>query len=182
VLLSFEKGEHKSPAHLARSPHGKVPALEDDGISLYESSAIVEYLEERYPGTPLLPTDAAARARVRIEELECLLYFAERFLGLARQVFFTPPDKRDPAAVEAGRAEVGRQLGELEARAARRKGEYLAGALSRADFTWLPFVEIAARAGADLDRSATPRLVDWRSRMRARPSYERSYPPHWRKK
>jgi len=133
VLLSFEKGEHKSPAHLARSPHGKVPALEDDGISLYESSAIVEYLEERYPGTPLLPTDAAARARVRIEELECLLYFAERFLGLARQVFFTPPDKRDPAAVEAGRAEVGRQLGELEARAARRKGEYLAGALSRAD-------------------------------------------------
>ena len=182
VLLSFEKGEHKSPAHLARSPHGKVPALEDDGISLYESSAIVEYLEERYPGTPLLPTDAAARARVRIEELECLLYFAERFLGLARQVFFTPPDKRDPAAVEAGRAEVGRQLGELEARAARRKGEYLAGALSRADFTWLPFVEIAARAGADLDRGATPRLVDWRSRMRARPSYERSYPPHWRKK
>ena len=56
------------------------------------------------------------------------------------------------------------------------------GALSRADFTWLPFVEIAARAGADLERGATPWLVDWRSRMRARPSYERSYPPHWRKK
>jgi len=68
VLLSFEKGEHKSPAHLARSPHGKVPALEDDGVSLYESSAIVEYLEERYPRTPLLPPDPAERARVRIEE------------------------------------------------------------------------------------------------------------------
>ena len=168
VLLSFDKGEHKSPAHLARSPHGKVPALEDDGVSLYESSAIVEYLEERYPRTPLLPPEAADRARVRIEELECLLYFAERFIGLARQVFFTPPDKRDPAA--------------LEARAAREKGEYLVGELSRADFTWLPFVEIAARAGADLERGATPWLVDWRARMRARPSYERSYPPHWRKK
>ena len=182
VLLSFDKGEHKSPAHLARSPHGKVPALEDDGVSLYESSAIVEYLEERYPRTPLLPPEAADRARVRIEELECLLYFAERFIGLARQVFFTPPDKRDPVALEAGRAEVRGQLGALEARAARRKGEYLVGALSRADFTWLPFVEIAARAGDDLDRGATPWLVDWRARMRARPSYERSYPPHWRKK
>ena len=182
VLLSFEKGEHKSPAHLARSPHGKVPALEDDGVSLYESSAIVEYLEERYPREPLLPPEAADRARVRIEELECLLYFAERFIGLARQVFFTPPDKRDPAALEAGRAEVRNQLAALEARAAREKGEYLVGELSRADFTWLPFVEIAARAGADLERGATPWLVDWRARMRARPSYERSYPPHWRKK
>ena len=118
VLLSFEKGEHKSPAHLARSPHGKVPALEDDGVSLYESSAIVEYLEERYPRTPLLPPDPAARAAVRIEELECLLYFTERFFPLARHVFFTPPDKRDPAAIEAARAEVRGQLGQLEARAA----------------------------------------------------------------
>jgi hypothetical protein len=46
----------------------------------------------------------------------------------------------------------------------------------------LPFVEIAARAGADLDPAAMPWLVGWRSRMRARPSYDRSYPPHWRKK
>ena len=182
VLLSFAKGEHKSSEHVARSPHGKVPALEDDGVSLYESSAIVEYLEERYPRPSLLPPEAADRARVRIEELECLLYFTERFFPLARHAFFTPPDKRDPAVVEAARAEVRGQLGQLEARAARGKGEYLVGALSRADLTWLPFVEIAARAGADLERGATPWLVDWRSRMRARPSYERSYPPHWRKK
>jgi glutathione S-transferase len=182
VLLSFEKGEHKAPEHLARSPHGKVPALADDGVTLYESSAIVEYLEERYPRTPLLPPDPAARAAVRIEELECLLYFTERFFPLARHVFFTPPDKRDVAAIEAARAEVRRQLLDLEARAARGKGEYLVDELSRADLTWIPFVEIAARAGVELDRAVTPWLADWRSRMRARPSYERSYPPHWRKK
>jgi glutathione S-transferase len=182
VLLSFEKGEHKSPEHVARSPHGKVPALVDDGISLYESSAIVEYLEERYPTPPTLPADPAARAAVRIEELECLLYFAERFLAVARQVFFTPPEKRDQAAIEVARGEVREQLRTLEARAAKRKGEYLLGTLSRADFTWIPFVEIAARAGCDLDAAATPWLVAWRSRMRNRPSYERSYPPHWRKK
>jgi glutathione S-transferase len=182
VLLSFEKGEHKSPEHLARSPHGKVPALEDDGVVLYESSAIVEYLEEKYPAPPLLPRDPAARARVRIEELECLLYFADRFIAVARQVFFTPAERRDPAAIEAARAEVREQLGALERRAAARAGQYLLGDLSRADFAWLPFVEIAGRAGVDVEGAGTPWLVGWRSRMRARPSYERSYPPHWRKK
>ena len=39
----------------------------------------------------------------------------------------------------------------------------------------------AARAGVELDRARTPWLIDWRETMRARPSYERSYPPHWRK-
>ena len=182
ILLSFEKGEHKSPEHLARSPHGKVPALADDGVTLYESSAIVEYLEERYPAPALLPAEPARRGAVRIEELQCLLYFAERFTALARQVFFTPPDRRDAAAIEASRGEIRSQLAALERRAAGRDGEYLLGELSRADLTWLPFVEIAARAGVDLAPAETPWLADWRARLRARPSYERSYPPHWRKR
>jgi glutathione S-transferase len=181
VLLSFEKGEHKSPAHLARSPHGKVPALEDDGVSLYESSAIVEYLEERYPAPPVMPADVAARAVVRIEELECLLYLAEAFRAVARQAFFTPPAQRDAATLEAARADVRTQLERFEARAAGRRGRFVVGdAPSRADFTWLPFVEIAGRAGIELDRARTPWLIDWRETMRARPSYGRSYPPHWR--
>ena len=183
VLLSFQKGEHKSPEHLVRSPHGKVPALTDDPLALYESSAIVEYLEEKYPNPPLLPRDPAARAVVRIEELECLLYLAQSFQAVARQVFFTPPDKRDPEALGTARADVRAQLQQLESRVAARSGRFVVGDdFSRADCTWLPFVEIAARAGVDLDPASMPRLVDWRTRMRARPSYDRSYPPHWRTK
>jgi glutathione S-transferase len=182
VLLSFDKGDHKAPEHLARSPHGKVPALTDDGISLYESSAIVEYLEERYPRPALLPADPGGRARVRIEEIEAVQYFADRFIALARQVFFAPAERRDPAAVEAARGEVRKLLDELGARAGKRKGDYVVGdGLTRADLAWLPFVELAGRAGVELDARA-PWLLDWRGRMRARPSYERSYPPHWRKK
>ena len=181
VLLSFSKGEHKSPEHLARSPHGKVPALTDGGLTLYESSAIVEYLDERYPTPSLLPVDPAARALVRIEELECLLYLAEAFRAVAVQAFFTPPERRDAKALDSARAEVRGQIEKLEARAAARRGRFVAGGeLSRADFTWLPFVEIAARGGVELDRARTPWLIDWREAMRARPSYERSYPPHWR--
>jgi glutathione S-transferase len=183
VLLSFSAGDHRKPEHLARSPHGKVPALIDDGVTLYESSAIVEYLEDRYHAPALMPAEPAARARVRIEEIECVLYFGEAFGAVARQAFFTPPERRDAAALEAARAGVAGQLRTLETRASAQGGEFIAGkALSRADLAWLPFVEITARAGVDLDRSDIPWLLAWRERMRARPSYPRSYPPHWRER
>lgn len=181
VLLSFQKGELKTPAHLARSPHGKVPALEDGAATLYESTAIVEYLEERYPEHPLLPAAPAARALVRIEELECVDYFWSAFRPVARQAFFTPAERRDQAALDEGRAAVRAETARLEARAAGRGGDFVAGAtLTRADLAWFPFLELAARAGVDLDATATPWLAAWRARMRARPSYARSYPPHWR--
>lgn len=181
VLLSFQRGEHKTPEHLARSPHGKVPTLTDGDTTLYESSAIVEYLEERYPTPPLVPGGAAVRAGVRIEELECLEYFWRAFQPVARQVFFIPAERRDAAAVAAGRADVTAQLGRLEARATGRGGPFVCGAaLTRADCTWLPFVELAARAGIDLDATGMPGLAAWREAMRRRPSYDRSYPPHWR--
>jgi glutathione S-transferase len=178
VLLSFQKGEHKAPEHLARSPHGKVPALEDGNVTLYESTAIVEYLEERYPEPALLPPDPAARAAVRIEELECVLYFSDVFGVIARQVFFTPVERRDAAALETARANLRNELDRLETRASGRGGPFVMGStLTRADCTWLPFVEIGGRAGV---QPKTPWLEAWRSRMRERPAYDRSYPPHWR--
>jgi maleylacetoacetate isomerase len=52
-------------AYWAVNPQGFVPTLEDGGVRLVQSTAILEYLEERYPEPPLLPDDAAGRARVR---------------------------------------------------------------------------------------------------------------------
>jgi len=182
VLLSFQKGEHKSPEHLARHPHGKVPALADGDLVLYESTPIVEYLEERHSSPALLPADAAGRAQVRIEETEAVLYFGDAFRAVARQAFFTPPERRDQAALAEARAAVRGDLERLESRASARSGTHLMGAsLTRADLAWLPFVELAARGGVDLEPAATPWLHAWRERMRQRPSYARSYPPHWRR-
>jgi glutathione S-transferase len=181
VLLSFSKGEHKSAEHLARSPHGKVPALTDGDVTLYESSAILEYLEERYPKPAFLPADPATRARIRIEEIEGAEYCFAAFRPVARQLFFTKPNDRDAAALAAGQAATRAEIERLEARAARPGATWIVGdALSHADLTWLPFLEIAARGGVDLDPTRTPWLAAWRDRMRKRPSYERSYPPHWR--
>src|SRR5262249_46145797 len=161
VLLSFQKGEHKSPEHIERHPHGKVPALEDGALGLYDSTPIVEYLEERYPSPPLLPPpgDAVARAQVRLEEAEAVVYFAGAFRALARPGFFSPPEGPDPAAEDEARAHVRSELARLEARGSERTGDWVTGAaFSRADTTWIPFVELAIRARVDLEAAATPWL------------------------
>ena len=58
-------GQHKSPDYLIKQPQGIVPAIDIDGITLTQSLAIIEYLDETRPGSPLMPVDAVARARVR---------------------------------------------------------------------------------------------------------------------
>ncbi|MBB1486765.1 maleylacetoacetate isomerase [Oceanospirillum sediminis] len=66
IGVNLLKGEHKGDEHLSRNPQGFVPALAlDSGEVLTQSLAIIEYLEEVYPDRPVLPTDAAERARVR---------------------------------------------------------------------------------------------------------------------
>ena len=58
-------GEQLNPAYTAINPQALVPALEDEGQIFSQSLAIIEYLDERYPEPPLLPSDAADRAIVR---------------------------------------------------------------------------------------------------------------------
>jgi maleylpyruvate isomerase len=65
VSRNFRNDEQRSPEYLALNPQGLVPALEIDGQVLTQSLAICEYLEEVYPAPPLLPGEAAARAKVR---------------------------------------------------------------------------------------------------------------------
>ncbi len=66
VHLLKEGGEQLKPAYRQLNPDALVPALQlDDGTALTQSLAIIEYLEENYPDTPLLPKQALDRAWVR---------------------------------------------------------------------------------------------------------------------
>jgi maleylacetoacetate isomerase/maleylpyruvate isomerase len=65
AFVHLPKGEHRAPAYGAINPQALVPALDDDGNLLTQSLAIIEYLDETHPKTPLLPRDAPGRARVR---------------------------------------------------------------------------------------------------------------------
>lgn len=65
VHLLKDGGEQFGSAYDALNPQHLVPLLEDDGMLLSQSLAIIDYLDETHPQHPLLPTDARGRARVR---------------------------------------------------------------------------------------------------------------------
>lgn len=65
VAVDLRREDHLKPQYKAVNPQQLVPALEVDGTVLTQSPAIIEWLEERYPNPPLLPSDPDERARVR---------------------------------------------------------------------------------------------------------------------
>ena len=65
TYLHLEKGDQFDPSYRAVNPQMVVPTLIDGDVKLFQSLAILEYLDEKYPEPPLLPSDSAARAWVR---------------------------------------------------------------------------------------------------------------------
>lgn len=72
IMVPFNQTTGYDPKHpevLALNPKGQVPVLSDDGLVLYDSTVIIEYLDEAYPQNPLYPATPADRARCRQDEL-----------------------------------------------------------------------------------------------------------------
>jgi maleylacetoacetate isomerase len=65
AAIHLRRNDQTTPDYLAVNPQGLVPTLDDDGRTLIQSLAIIEYLDETYPDPPLLPGHPADRARVR---------------------------------------------------------------------------------------------------------------------
>ena len=63
-LVEVSFGAHREEPHLSRHPFAKLPAFEHDGFALYETQAIMRYVDERFPGTPLQPEDVHEWSRM----------------------------------------------------------------------------------------------------------------------
>lgn len=137
----------------------------DGGVSLFDSTQIFEYLEDRYPGPAhlaLWPEGIAERARARqLEQKSDEVFFPNviRLFGLQH-------DMKSTAAVAAC-AGCARFYEELEGLLAER--EYLAGSYSFADIAFYMAYVFADRKGAGMT-GATPRLLAWRARVGERPA------------
>jgi glutathione S-transferase len=181
--MSYDAGDFKSPAFQALNPRRRVPVIEDDGFVLYESAAIVEYLEDRQPGEPrLFSADLRQRAVQRRMVREADQYVATALEELVEAVLFTPPERRSQPHIDAACAALKTELASWETVIA---GDYLAGPLSAVDFTLFPEIALVWRIGernpglvpADL---VGPSLGAWMRRMEALPVVQKTWPPHWR--
>src|SRR6266404_6468032 len=63
-LVEIGFGQHREEPHLSRQPFAKMPAFEHDGFALYETQAIMRYVDERFAGTPLQPEDVHKWSRM----------------------------------------------------------------------------------------------------------------------
>ena len=171
VVVDLPGGALATPEFRRLNPFGQVPVLEDDGLVLYESVAILEYLEERWPRPSLMPTgNAVARARTRQLMLTAGDYLTPPFKRWLAQ-FFTPEATWNRADQARAADEVAAHLDVLESVLADGR-EHLTGAFSLADVCYAPFVcELGtARLGHLLD--GRPRVRAWVDRLAARESVQ----------
>ncbi len=161
----------KPPAMIARHPLGKVPYIDDNGLVIFDSTVINEYLDERYGPPRLMPDDAVARARVR--ELE---QFADEAMLVGDvppiwMAYWSEPDKRDTKRMEAGREGLRkRDLPYIESvLGAAAPGGYLCGAFSMADVPMMVLAMVLEVDPVGID--AFPRTARYIELLRKRPSY-----------
>jgi maleylpyruvate isomerase len=177
VHLNRDGGEQFRPEFDALNPQHLVPVLDDKGIMISQSIAIIEYLEEAYPDTPLLPRSAADRARVRqlalaaaceIHPLNNLrvLKFLTGPMGLAEQAKQTWIEHWTGLGLSALESELA---------ASGRVGRFCFGDTpTMADCCLVPQLFNAARFGIDLTRYPTLLAID--AACQALPAFQLAHP------
>jgi glutathione S-transferase len=161
----------KHPAVLAVNPKGQVPVLYDGDLALFDSTVILEYLEDAYPEPALYPSDPAERAECRLREL-----YADEILAadLRRLMYRTEAPHPDPE-IRARRTADGQQA-EAAIRGHHAMLErslsgkpFFCGAFSVADIALFVAVLYGLRLGGPPLPEASS-LATWYARVGARPS------------
>ena len=175
VMVSFTQTAGYAPKHpdvLRINPKGQVPVLIDGALELYDSTVILEYLDEAYPAIPLYPRDAALRAQVRLAELE-----ADEILlvPLRKLMFRTEPPGPD-VAKRLQQEEVARtaitELADLFRRLDQKLADNMfpSGAFSAVDIATFMIVHYSLRLGGP-SMDGLVHLKDWYKRLAAMPAF-----------
>jgi glutathione S-transferase len=188
--MDSAKQENRAPAFLELNPRGQVPVLRTGNVTLYESVAIIAFLDRAHPAVPLFGQTAHEHGRIwqRISEFE---NYARDLLDVEIvRPLLRAYAKDDPEAMRASAVRVCNALGWMEQ--ALSIAPYLAGdAITAADIVALPNIQMLRRVAArpeaigmelgleDLG-ARLPGLGAWLSRMKTMRGYDAAYPPHWR--
>jgi len=155
------------------NPRLEVPALEVDGQAIFDSTIILEYLEERWPTPALLPAAPLARAQARMIEDVCDTYYEAINWAIAEILVF---GRATGALAEKLMARAAEQTRGVNAWLSERlgKGPWFGGAtFGWADLSVAPHVNAAANFG-NAPVAGSP-LAGWLERLRVRPSAQRVF-------
>ncbi len=204
-LLDLQKFEQHDPAYVKLNPDGVVPTLVDAGRPVVESSVIIEYIDDTFPGTPLKPGDTWERAQMRLwtkfsDEVAYKAVYAPTWTILSkrasasfeedklRSVLARIPTKerRDrwetvarhgftDAEMQDAFDKMHKCLDRIEATLAH--GPWLAGGTySLADIAMIPFIDRIRNLRPEfMPARDYPRLTAWEAALRARPAFDRAF-------
>ena len=188
--LDPSKREHKSPEHLALNPRGKVPVLKDGDFVIYESIAVLAYLERKHPEPPLFGTNPKETGLIWQRIFEVMNYGRDAINNGVVRPLIRGQATSASEAIKTAAKDVHNDLAWLNQILADTP--YLAGnKVSAADVTYVPIIQGLKRAGRrndavglslNLDNvdALYPNIAAWIGRMEDLPGYDRAYPPHWR--
>ncbi|MEQ9643360.1 MAG: glutathione S-transferase family protein [Alphaproteobacteria bacterium] len=172
-LESYKLGDPsmRTPEYRKVHPMGRVPALEDGDLTIFESGAIVEYVLARHAGGRLRPAEEAPEFPLYLQ----WLHYAEGMLMppvniIVVETILLPPERRNETNVARATKLLGQILGAVDAHMAGR--EYLAGDFSGADIMTGHACSVATRLGADV--SDKPNVSAYVERINARPALQRA--------
>jgi glutathione S-transferase len=175
VMVPFTQTVGYSPKNvevLRINPKGQVPVLVNGDLSLYDSTVIIEYLDEAYPQSPLFPVSAKDRAQCRLWDV-----FADEVMLVPLRALMhrTGPRPADPQAwlaLEAAAKDAGlvlaRYLAELDQRL--EGAAYFCGKLSAADISVFMAVLFSQRLGGPSIKGHGA-LWQWYQNLSARPAF-----------
>ncbi len=172
VKLGFMTGDLQKPEYLAKSPLGKVPAIEDGEVRMFESGAIIEYLLEKYGAGRLAP---APGTPARAEFLQWL-HFAEAtamppLVDILANTFIKPEAQRIPQVAEEAKPRVARILALLDRQLAGRK--FLLGDEFSAADIMMGFTVGGAQLVGLLDERY-PNVQAYMARLSERPAFKKA--------
>ena len=173
-IAAMQFGQNKTPEYLARHPFGRIPVIEHDGFWLYESAAIIRYIDQVFPGPSLTPADPKAQARMN-QIMGIVDWYVMPTITAAigwnriiAPIIGRPVDEAAVANAVPGATTCIRALEQLLG-----SSPYVAGnSVSLGDLMLIAHLELfpATPEGAAIMKGSP--LLGWIERMRARPSVQ----------